>query len=246
MQIQLQGLCKKFEKVRALDQVSLTIDAGNIVCLLGNNGAGKTTLLQCLSSIVVPTSGHIYFDGERFLRGNMPLRTKIGVLPDFPIAFPNHTPLRHIAMVLRVYGRDTAEAEPRVLELLRNFDLLPLIDTPLSQLSRGQLYKAALVALLAAEPELLLFDEPFASGMDPNGILAFKREARAAAARGATILYSTQILDIAENFSDKICVIDRGKVHCYAGMEELAKLADAEGEGSVLEKLFQQMRENAQ
>jgi ABC-type multidrug transport system ATPase subunit len=241
MRIHLQSVSKRYGKVHALDKVSLTIEPGNIVSILGPNGAGKTTLLRCLGAIVVQSTGHIYFDGERFTRGNLPLRRRLAFLPDFPIAFPHYSVLRHIGMVLRLYERDTAAAEGRVIELLRAFDLLPLVDNPVGELSRGQFYKVALTAVLAAQPEVLLIDEPFASGMDPNGITVFKREAREAARKGQTVIYSTQILDVAEKLSDWICVMERGQVKHYGPLDELTHAES--GKGGVLEQLFQQLRE---
>lgn len=246
MKIRLQAVSKTYGKVHALENVSLTIEPGQIVSILGPNGAGKTTLLRCLGAIVAQTSGHIYFDEERFTRGNLDLRRRIAVLPDFPIAFPHNTVLRHIGMVLRLYEKDDPAIEPRVMELLRDFDLMPLIDTPMAQLSRGQAYKTALAALLASDPEVLLLDEPFASGMDPNGITALKREARDATRRGRTIIYSTQILDIAEKLSDWVCLIDRGEVRHFAPLNDLLSVSVGHGEENGLEKLFQQLRETAQ
>lgn len=245
MKIRLQTVSKRYGKVHALERVSLTIDPGQIVSILGPNGAGKTTLLRCLGAIVAQSSGHIYFDEERFTRGNLELRRRIGFLSDFPIAFPHNTVLRHIGMVLRLYEKDDPAIEPRVMELLRKFDLMALIDTPMAQLSRGQAYKTALAAFLAADPEVLLLDEPFASGMDPNGITSLKKEAREATRRGRTIIYSTQILDIAEKLSDWVCLIDRGEVRHYAQLSELLSVSAGAG-ASGLEKLFQQLRETAQ
>jgi ABC-type multidrug transport system ATPase subunit len=225
--------------------VSLDIAPGQIVPILGPNGAGKTTLLRCLSGIVTPTSGEIRYDGEQFFRGNISVRRRLAYMPDFPIAFPNNTVLRHIGMVLQLYGIDGSSTESRVMDLLRGFDLMPLIETPMSKLSRGQAYKAALSALLATDTELLLLDEPFASGMDPNGITFLKREAQNSVKRGRTIIYSTQILDIAEKLSDRICVMDRGEVRHYAALAEL-QAVNAGATGTVLEGLFQQLRETAQ
>jgi ABC-2 type transport system ATP-binding protein len=245
MRISVESLSKRYGGVRALDSVTFTIEPGQILALLGVNGAGKTTLLRCFSGVVTG-SGSILYDGERFTRGSMNLRRRIAFLPDFPIAFPYHTVLRHIGMVLRLYESDDPAIEPRVLELLRGFDLLPLVDTPMSKLSRGQAYKAALAALLTVDAELLLLDEPFASGMDPNGITFLKREARAAAARGNTVVYSTQILDIAETLSDRLLIIERGQLRYYAPLGELQGADSGHDGSSVLEQLFQQLRSSPQ
>jgi ABC-type Fe3+/spermidine/putrescine transport system ATPase subunit len=128
MQIALESLSKRYSKVRALDNVSLEIEAGQIVSILGPNGAGKTTLLRCLSGIVAPTSGDIRYDGERFYRGNTAVRRRIAYLSDFPIAFPNITVLRHLA----------AEAQVVQLNLHRTQTGLDVAQTfPIGQLGEG-------------------------------------------------------------------------------------------------------------
>ena len=88
--------------------------------------------------------------------------------------------LQHIGMLLRAYGADENPIEATVLELLEDFEILTLVDSLLGKISRGQLYKVALVALMSADPEVWVLDEPFASGMDPHGIASFRRRARAA------------------------------------------------------------------
>ncbi len=241
MQIELRSVLKSYRSVRALDFVSLEIAPGQIVSVLGPNGAGKTTLLRCLCGIIAPNDGRIYFDGEEFQRDRLDLRNRLHFLPDFPPFFAAQSVLRNIATVLHLYSADGAGAENRVLDLLRDFDLLPLAFRPIFSLSRGQAYKAGLVALIAADRELWLIDEPFASGMDPHGIDAFKRHTRDAAARGRTILYSTQILDIAERFSDRVCVIHKGAIHAFDTLQNLR--SDARDKDDVLGEMFRQLRE---
>lgn len=240
MKIQLSGISKQFGGITALDDISLTIDAGQILAVVGVNGAGKSTLLRCLAGIIAPQKGQIIYDGQKFERGRLDLRKRLFFLPDFPVMYYHQSTLRHIAMVLQLYGADGDGAERRVLELLEEFDLLPFCDGPVGKLSRGQLYKAGLIALLALDPELWLLDEPFASGMDPLGIGAFKKRARAAAQRGRTVIYTTQILDIAENFSDRVCLLHHGKVRAFDAVTNLRE--QTSGNGGVLEELFQQLR----
>jgi len=242
MKIEVSGLIKSYNSVRALDRVSLKIEPGQIISLLGPNGAGKTTLIRCLCGIAVPDRGAIYLDGDEFRRDRMDLRRRMHILPDFPALFYDQSVLRNISIILRLFEVDQNGAEERVVELLRDFDLLPLSLRPVNSLSRGQAYKTALVALLAASPELWLLDEPFASGMDPHGIDAFKHHARAAAAQGRTILYSTQLLDVAERFSDRVCVIHKGEVRAFDTLERLRE--SAQDKDNVLEELFRQLRED--
>jgi len=244
MKIELRGVLKSYRSVRALDHVSLTIEPGQIVSLLGPNGAGKTTLIRCLTGIAGLNEGEVYCDDQEFVRDRLDLRRRIFVLPDFPFMFWDQSVIRNIAIVLRLFDADGAGAEERVLELLRDFDLLPLALRPVNSLSRGQAYKAGLVALLAADREVWLLDEPFASGMDPHGIDAFKQHARAAAARGRTIIYSTQLLDVAERFSDRVCVINQGEIHAFDTLKRLRE--HAQDKDNVLEEMFRQLRESSQ
>jgi ABC-2 type transport system ATP-binding protein len=243
MKIELRGVVKSYRSIRALDHVSLQIEPGQIVSLLGPNGAGKTTLIRCLAGIAAPDKGLLYFDEEEFRRDRIDLKRRLYVLPDLPSHFWDHSVIRNIAIVLRLYEADAPGAATRVLDLLREFDLLPLALRPVASLSRGQAYKSALVAMIAADRDVWLLDEPFASGMDPLGINAFKRHARAAASRGRTVIYSTQILDVAERASDRVCVIHKGEIRAFDPIERLRERAT--DKGNVLEEFFRQLRESA-
>ncbi len=241
MHIVLQSLTKRFGSLHALDDISLTIQPGQIVAVLGPNGAGKTTLLRCLAAIAAPDSGRIFYDSEQFNRGRIDLRQKLGFLPEFPVIFPQLSVARHIAMVLGLYNKDGENSAAIATDHLNELDLLAAVDTPIGQLSRGQIYKVALVTLLCVDPDLWLLDEPSASGMDPVGIAYFKRQSRTAAERGRTILYSTQILDVAEKFSDRACLIHRGKLRLFDAVSNLNVRPGAED--GILEAVFRQLRE---
>jgi ABC-type multidrug transport system ATPase subunit len=106
-------------------------------------------------------------------------------------------------MVLGLYRKSGDALAAEATEHLAQLEILSAVDTPIGQLSRGQIYKVALATLLTIDPELWMFDEPFASGMDPAGVSYFKRQARLATQRGRTIFYSTQILEVAEKFCDR-------------------------------------------
>jgi ABC-type multidrug transport system ATPase subunit len=237
--IELRAVSKTYGKARALDRASLEIGPGQIVAILGANGAGKTTLLRCLAGIAAPDAGTIHYNEEPFERDKLDLRRQLFFLPDFPVVFYEMSILRHIGMVLRVYEKDEPGIEQRVLQLLKDFDLFTIAENPLNSLSRGQVYKAALVAMAAVNPEVWLLDEPFASGMDPHGINMFRRIAREAAGQGRTIIYSTQILDVVEKFSDRVCILHKGEVRAF----DSVKLLENSGQGCGLDEIFQQLRE---
>jgi len=238
MKVQIEKVSKRFGRVWALEEISLELEPGQIVGVLGANGAGKTTLLNCLAGVATPSGGRILYDGEEFHRGKMELRKRLMYLPDFPLAFAKMNVLEHIAMCVRLYERPDPDTE-KVAALLEQLSLLPLTGMPFSAMSRGQVYKSALMGLLTVDPELWIFDEPLASGMDPMGIAVFKREARAAVRRGRTVVFTTQILEIAEKFADRICVLDHGGLRLNRTMGE-TRAEEKEGD---LEDLLLRLRE---
>ncbi len=226
MRVELEGVCKIFGRTRALEGVSLTLEPGRIVAVVGLNGAGKTTLLHTLAGLLAPSSGRVVMDGCPFSRDRLDLRRRFALLPDFPVVFEDMTAVQHIAMVLHLYG--AREDAARVVELMEAFDLTAKGNRFLTELSRGELYKTALTAIIAVEPELWLLDEPLASGMDAHGLHTFRAEARAAVARGATVVYTTQILSEAERFSDEVVVLHHGRLHAHGQVAALQADGDLE------------------
>jgi ABC-2 type transport system ATP-binding protein len=242
MKIELQAVSKSYDGKSALDRASFEVTPGQIVAVLGANGAGKTTLLRCLAGLVAPDRGLLLLDDEPFQRDRMDMRRKIAFLPDFPVFFWEMPVIRHLGMMLRLYEAGGPQIEERLITLLRDFDLLAVAETPLQNLSRGQAYKAALVGLIAVDADLWLLDEPFASGMDPHGINAFKRHAREAAKAGKTILYSTQILEVVEKFSDRVCILDHGEVRAF---DTVSILNNGGSRGEGLQGVFEELRETS-
>jgi ABC-2 type transport system ATP-binding protein len=222
MHISLKGVSKRFSSVEALAPLSLEIAPGEIVAVLGANGAGKSTLLRLLGGILIPTRGTIEMDGHVFGREEMDLRRRLAFLPEFAPVYPSWTPLQHIAMLLRLYEKDQDPSLPqRIVELLRELDLLAVSESPMNTLSRGQMYKAALAGLLAVDPDLWILDEPFATGMDSRGLSAFRRHCQEASKRGRTILYSTQLVEVVESLATRVCVINKGRLAAWESLSSL-------------------------
>lgn len=213
MLLWLNSINKSYPGSRVLQDVTAEFEGGCIVALLGANGAGKTTLLRCLSTLSTPDSGDVRMDGEILTRGRLDLRRRLMFLPDFPDLFADTDPLEVIAMHLRLWQAERPGVEHRVADLADRLQIASLCGVPVSNFSRGQRYKTAFAAMASVDPEVWMLDEPFASGMDPQGIGVFREEAAAAAReRGRIILYSTQMVELACGFADKIAVISRGQL----------------------------------
>ncbi len=237
MRIRAEKLVKKFGGATALGGLSWEIEPGQIVAILGVNGAGKTTLLNALSGSLWLDSGQLFFDDQLYTPDRADLRRRLAYLPDLPPAPRWWTPLRFIGAVLKLYRTPTEGLEKSVLEILEQLDVLNVATWTFGQLSRGQAYKSILAGFLAADPEVWLVDEPFSSGMDPRGLNCFKEYARNAAQRGRTIIYTTQVIEIAEQFAHRICVLDQGQIQLCA---EPGSLRD----NSALHNLLLQLREH--
>ncbi|MBB5353008.1 ABC-type multidrug transport system ATPase subunit [Haloferula luteola] len=234
MEIELKQVVKRFSRTLALDGIDLRLGPG-VVSVIGLNGAGKTTLLNCLAGLLKPSSGTITFDGRPFSKEDLALARRIAWMPDFPLAFQNQTILEHIALWVRCYGGERPGLEDRVLEVLEALGIWEIAEHPMGELSRGQHYKAALAAQVVVEPELWVLDEPFASGMDPRGLQAFRNWAEERVASGGTVVFSTQILEMAEGFCDRLVVLEDGKLAYDLSREELAAMP-VRGSGSLRER----------
>jgi ABC-2 type transport system ATP-binding protein len=221
VRIRAENLVKKFGWATALDDVSWEIEPGQIVAVLGSNGAGKTTLLETLAGVSPPDCGQVLMDGEPYRPDRDDLRRRFAYIPDIPPAPGFWTPLRFIATLLKLYQTPTEGLQERVVELLEAMDLLGVARWELRRLSRGQMYKSILAGFIAADPEVWFVDEPFSSGMDPRGLDTFKHYAREATKRGRTIVFTTQIIEVAEQFADTVCVLDHGKIQACTTSAEL-------------------------
>jgi len=240
MEIAGENLGRRFGRQHALANATFTCGPGEIIALIGNNGAGKTTLLQLLAGLLVPTSGRIVIDGQPLDRRDEALRRRIGIIPDFPPYFMDHTVIRHIAMLCALHRTPDVEAEQRATALMEEAGILNLGETRMGRLSRGETYKAVLVGMFLARPELWLLDEPMASGMDPQGLNFLRTRLREAASAGATVIYSTQIAEIAEQFSDRVFILHEGRLLEQEKASSLHARLGVATLGDALQKLLRE------
>lgn len=210
--LEAAGLAKRYGRTWVLRDLDLSFEAGEIVAVLGVNGAGKTTLLACLAGILGWDRGEVRIDGERLDRERPDHRRRMLLLPGDGFHFAGADTIRNAAIFSELWRGIDAPPPLDLEEWLERLGLLEAALQPLDTLSRGQRYKAVLLALHCADPEIWMIDEPFAAGMDARGMEAFRRMARAAADRGRGILYTTQFPEFAARFADRIVVVGRGGI----------------------------------
>lgn len=232
MHISIQGVAKTFRRVKALDGFDLDVPPSSIVALVGENGAGKSTLLRILAGISVPDEGMVLYDSVIFDRENMDLRKRLHFVPDMPLLFHDQTVARNIANFTKLYGKTLEGCEEEFGARLEDIGCTSLVKREAGKLSRGQMWKTGLACVAAIEPELWLADEPFASGMDEIGMGAYRRLARHLVGKGSTVIYTTQMISMAVNFSDYTCVIRNGKPLLFAESRRLRSYLETDPEGA--------------
>lgn len=239
MHVELSGLSKRFNKTLALDQVDLSLPTSSIVAVLGENGAGKSTLLSLLAGVLAPDQGLIRFDGQPFEREKLELRKRLLFTPDVPLLFLDKSIATNIATLAALYDTRVEDHEAAVVEVLEQTGIAALLNRKAGELSRGQLWKAFLACVTVVRPDLWLVDEPFASGMDVIGMGCFRRLARGLASSGSTILYTTQMVDLAAEFSDHVCVLRQGRIVLWETSARVREMiaANPEGQENVLRGL---------
>jgi lipopolysaccharide export system ATP-binding protein len=208
-----KGLSKSFRGRRVVDDVSFSVEPGEVVGLLGPNGAGKTTSFHCVVGLLVPDSGAVQL-GDRDLSG-LPLheraRMGIGYLPQEASIFRKLTVRQNFLLVLEGFDLSRAEQEAKVDELLTEFDLLRVADARGETLSGGERRRAEVARSLLAEPAFMLFDEPFA-GVDPIAVHDLQRLIHKLRARGLGILITDHAVRETLGICDRAVLLVDGKL----------------------------------
>jgi polar amino acid transport system ATP-binding protein len=211
----LNGISKRFGTHVALDDVTLTIESGEVVAIIGRSGSGKTTLLRCINGLEVPDRGEIVFDGRRVERsraGLRALRGEIGIVFQSFNLFPHLTVERNITLGPTVAkGLSLADAKVRAREVLRQVGLEEKIDAVPLQLSGGQQQRVAIARSLAMQPRLMLFDE-ITSALDPELVGEVINVLEKLATEGMTMILVTHEMGFARVAADTIVFMHQGKV----------------------------------
>jgi ABC-type multidrug transport system ATPase subunit len=210
--LETHDLQKYYGPVKVLERLSLSFEEGELVAVLGVNGAGKTTLLACMAGILGWTRGEVRVEGRPLDRDDLEQRRKFAMLPSGGLFFGFADTVRNAAVFSELWRGIDASAPLDLEEWLESLGLLEVAFQPVAKLSRGQIYKASLLALHCADPRIWLLDEPFAAGMDARGMEAFRRLGRAATQRGRCVIYTTQFPELAARYADRIIVLGRGGV----------------------------------
>ena len=211
----IRHLVKAFPAVRAVDDVSLTVEKGETVFIVGPSGSGKSTFLRCLNFLEQPTSGEIIFKGETITPHGKKLnhyRQQLGMVFQHFNLFPHLTIRKNITLAPVLTGRATeAEALAKADELLNRIGLYDKRDAYPQQLSGGQKQRIAIIRALAMNPDAILFDEP-TSALDPEMVGEVLTLMKELSQEGMTMLVVTHEIGFAREIADRLLFFDQGKI----------------------------------
>src|ERR1700728_4689543 len=209
--IEADGLSKKFGKVQALSELTLTLPPGEPVAILGPNGAGKTTFIRMVATLIAPDHGTLVVNGHEVGREPMAVRRMIALAGQSAAVEEMMTGRENLVMVARLYGQGRAQAVASGKRILEQMDLVEAADRQVRTYSGGMRRRLDLGASLVGSPRLLLLDEP-TTGLDPRSRIELWDAIRALGAAGTDIVLTTQYLDEADNLAAQMVIIDGGRV----------------------------------
>ena len=211
--IRVQNLGKKFDKQTVLNDISVDIYEGDVVCIIGPSGSGKSTFLRCLNRLETPTSGHILFDGDDICdpKTNIDLhREKMGMVFQQFNLFPHMTVLKNLTVApMKLQGKSQADAEAFAMKYLEKVGLADRADAYPSQLSGGQQQRIAIARALCMEPEVMLFDEP-TSALDPEMVGEVLNVMKDLAENKMTMVVVTHEMGFAREVDTRVMFLDGG------------------------------------
>ena len=218
--IEFRDVTKDYDGKLALNHLNLTLESGEIVGLIGHNGAGKSTTIKSLVSVINPTQGQIFVDGKELSSDRLEIKKKIGYVADSPDLFLRLTANEFWELVATSYDMTTAEVEARLGELLAIFDFASHRYEVIESFSHGMRQKVFVIGALLSDPDIWVLDEPL-TGLDPQAAFDLKQMMREHANKGNTVLFSTHVLEVAEQLCDKIAILKKGELIFYGTVEDL-------------------------
>jgi ABC-2 type transport system ATP-binding protein len=233
--IDVQGLTKNYGEFLAVDDLSFTVNPGEVMGLVGPNGAGKTTTLRCLTGIIPATRGSVRLCGVDLASAPVEAKRSLAFFPDEPRLFEHLSVWQHLVFVAHLY--QVSEYAPRAEALLAQFSLLEKRHALPGELSRGMKQKLALACGLLHQPRVILFDEPL-TGLDPAGIRATKDTFRQLAAGGAAVLLSSHLLSLLEEVCTHVLILKAGRKVADGTLAEVRTRFAAHPDASLEDVFF--------
>ena len=218
--LKIEHLTKVYGGKKAVDDLSLHIQPGEIYGFIGHNGAGKTTTLKSVVGILQFDEGEITIDGISIREQPLACKKKFAYIPDNPDLYDFMTGIKYLNFIADVFGVDENIRQERIRKYAELFELTNDLGQPIAAYSHGMKQKLAIIAAWMHDPKLIIMDEPFV-GLDPKASHLLKGMMREVCDNGGAIFFSTHVLEVAEKLCDKVAIIQGGKLIRSGTMEEV-------------------------
>lgn len=205
---------------KAADNISLTVESGDIFGFIGHNGAGKSTTIRAVVGVLDFTDGEIYIDGHSVKKEPLECKKITAYIPDNPDLYENLTGIQYLNFIADVFDIDSDTRQKRIKEYGDKLEITSALGDPISSYSHGMKQKVAIISALIHDPKLIVMDEPFV-GLDPKAAYMLKEIMHEMCSRGAAVFFSTHVLDVAEKLCNKVAIIKEGKIIQEGTMEDL-------------------------
>ena len=218
--LKIEHLTKEYGEKKAVDDLSLEIESGEIYGFIGHNGAGKTTTLKSVVGILKFDAGEIYIDGESVQAAPLACKKKIAYIPDNPDLYEFMSGIKYLNFIADVYGVGANQRQEKIRKYVDLFEITADLAQPIAAYSHGMKQKLAIISAWLHDPKLIIMDEPFV-GLDPKAAHILKGMMRELCDEGGAIFFSTHVLEVAEKLCDKVAIIKGGKLIRCGTMEEV-------------------------
>lgn len=218
--LEIKNLTKKYGEKKAVDDLSLTINNGEVYGFIGHNGAGKTTTLKSVAGILNFDDGEIFIDGVSIKTNPIDCKKLIAYIPDNPDLYEFMTGFQFLNFVADIFNISASERKEKIENYANNFELYGDLSQTISSYSHGMKQKLAIISAWLHNPKLIIMDEPFV-GLDPKASHKLKEMMKEFCLNGGAIFFSTHVLEVAEKLCDKVAIIKSGKLIKYGTMEDV-------------------------
>ncbi len=231
--ISIKNLQKSYGSKLVLKGIDLDIYPGQVIGYIGPNGAGKSTTVKILCGLISDYEGTVYVKGYNLKENALAVKSHIGYIPELAELYDVLTPIEFLGLMGQLYSMDEAVAYERMHKMLTAFGLQANMNDRMDTFSKGMKQKVLITSGLLHNPDIIILDEPL-SGLDANSVIIVKDLISKLAKEGKTIFYCSHMMDVVEKVSDRIVLIDEGRVIANGSFSDLQQQQGNES----LEKIF--------
>lgn len=230
----INNLCKTYKgDKKAVDHLSIHVEAGDIFGFIGHNGAGKSTTIKAVVGVLDFEEGEILIQGHSIKKEPVLCKQQLAYIPDNPDLYEHLTGIQYLNFIADIFGIPAAIRQEKIKKYSDAFELTGNLGDLISSFSHGMKQKLALISAMIHDPKLLILDEPFV-GLDPQASATLKKLMHELCNSGSAIFFSTHVLDVAQKLCNKVAVISQGKLIFAGTMEDLLDKKD----GGSLEEVY--------